>query len=54
MKLGKALATGFAEEQPEARGEGLGQDVERLRAEGPGERVEVREAAVAEEVPAAR
>lgn len=55
MKLGKALATGIAEEQPEGRGEGLdqgsGQDFEQLRADGT---AEVREAAVVEEVPVVR
>ncbi|MER8223458.1 hypothetical protein ABTZ58_23295 [Streptomyces sp. NPDC094143] len=58
MKLGKALATGIAEEQPEGRGEGsdqrAGRDLEQLRADGTAEGVEVREAAVVEEVPVVR
>lgn len=58
MKLGKALATGIAEEQPEGRGEGLdqgsGQDFEQLRADGTAEGAEVREAAVVQEVPVVR
>lgn len=49
MKLGKALATGFAEDRPRAQEEdpGLPEEVRRTEAQEPG-------VSVPEEVPAAR